>query len=110
MWKWATESASKQYQHFKQLRTDRNAKIEKRLDKIEEAEKKIKEQINQGKIICKNNTVCGLMEELIDAKMTEMGTDSQKRAILKCQLQLRKKVISLRLSNDRKLSFLSEKG
>ena len=38
------------------------------------------------------------------------GADSQKRAILKCQLQLRKKVISLRLSNDRKLSFLSEKG
>ena len=22
MWKWATESASKQYQHFKQLRTE----------------------------------------------------------------------------------------
>ena len=50
------------------------------------------------------------MEELTDAKLAEMGTDSQKRAILKCQLQLRKKVISLRLSNDRKLSFLSEKG
>ena len=34
-----------------------------------------------------------LMEKRIDAKLTEMGTDSEKRATPKCQLQFRQKVI-----------------
>ena len=89
MMKWARQYASKQYQLFKQRRTEsRKAKNEKRLDKIEEARRKecrnrlIKERL------CAEISQYGrlwLKEEQIDAKLPEMRTDSEKRAALKCQ-------------------------
>ena len=114
MMKWPRESASKQYQLFKQRRIElRKAKNEKRLDKIEEARKKecrnrlIKERLCAE--ISQYGRLC-LKEEQIDAKLAEMRADSKKRAELNCQLQFRQKVISMCPSNNRKLFFLSEKG
>ena len=114
MMKWARESASKQYQLFKQRRIElRKAKNEKRLDKIEEARKKeCRNRLIKERLCAEISQYGGLWlkEEQIDAKLAEMRTDSEKRAALKCQLQFRQKVISMCPSNDRKLFFLSEKG
>ena len=113
MLKWARESASKQYQLFKQRRIElRKAKNEKRLDKIEEARKKeCRNRLIKERLCAEISQYGGvwLKEEQIDAKLAEMRTDSEKRAALKCQLQFRQKVISICPSNDRKLFFLSEK-
>ena len=114
MMKWARESVSKQYQDFKQRRAEiRKAKNEKRLDKIEEARKKESRTRLMKEKLCAEISKYGrlwLTEEQIEAKLAEMETDSEKRTTLKCQLQFRQKVISMCPSDDKKLSFLSEKG
>ena len=114
MMKWARQYASKQYQLFKQRRTEsRKAKNEKRLDKIEEARRKeCRNRLIKERLCAEMSQYGGvwLKEEQIDAKLAEMRTDSEKRAALKRQLQFRQKVISMCPSNDRKLFFLSEKG
>ena len=51
-----------------------------------------------------------MKKEEIDAKLPEMRSDSEKRVVLKCQLQFRQKVISVCPSSRRKLFFLSEKS
>ena len=112
--KWARESASKQYQLYRQGRTElRKAKNEKRLNKIEEARKKeCRNRLVKERLCAEISQYGGLWfkEEQIDANLAEMRTDSEKRAALKCQLQFRQKFISMCPSNDRKLFFLSEKG
>ena len=113
MMKWARESASKQYQLFKQRRIElRKAKNEKRLHKIEEARKKeCRNRLLKERLCSEISQYCGLWlkEEQIDAKLAEMRTGSEKRAVLKCQLQFRQKVISICQSNDKKLSFYQKK-
>ena len=114
MMKWARQYASKQYQLFKQRRTEsRKAKNEKRLDKIEEARRKeCRNRLIKERLCAEISQYGGvwLKEEQIDAKLAEMRTDSEKHAALKCQLQFRQKVISVCPSNDRKLFFLLKKG
>ena len=112
--KWARESVSKQYQDFKQRRMEiRKAKNEKRLDKIEEARKKeSRTRLMKEKLCAEISKYDGLWltEEQIEAKLAEVETDSEKRAVLKCQLQFRQKVISMFPSDDKKLFYLSEKS
>ena len=81
-------TAIQQYQRFKQRRIQlRNAKNEKRFDKIEEARKKrMQEQIKKGEIMCSQYSGLWLKEEKIDVKLAEMRTDSEKRVAIKCQL------------------------
>ena len=114
MMKWPRESASKQYQLFKQRRIElRKAKNEKRLDKIEEARKKeCRDRLIKERLSAEISQYGGLRlkEEQVDVKPAEMRTDSEKRAADKCQLQFRQRVTSMCPSNDRKLFFLSEKG
>ena len=50
------------------------------------------------------------MEEQIATKLAEMKPDSEKHAALKCQLQFRRKVLSMCPSDDIKLFYLSEKS
>ena len=91
----------------------RKAKNEKRFDKIEEARKKeSRTRLIKEKLCAKISKYGGLwlMKEQIETKLAEMETDSEKCAALKCQLQFRKKVISMCPSDDKNLFLLSEKG
>ena len=65
MMKWARQYASKQYQLFKQRKTEsRKAKNEKRLDKIEEARRKeMQEQTDKREIMCRNKSVWSIVVE-----------------------------------------------
>ena len=88
MMKWARESVSKQYQDFKQLRTEiKKAKNEKRLDKIEDARKKeSRTRLIKEKLCGEISKYDGLWlaEEQIEKILAEIETDSEKRAALKC--------------------------
>ena len=113
MIKRARESVSKQYQDFKQRRMEiRKAKNEELLDKIEEARKKESRiRLMKDKFCAEINKYGGIWwtKEQTEAKLSEMETDSEKCAALKCQLQFTQKVISMCPSDNKKL-FLSEKG
>ena len=66
----------------------RKAKNEKRLDKIEEAQKKESRIRLMKEKLCAEISKYGglsLTEEQIETKLAEMETDSEKRATLKCQ-------------------------
>ena len=88
MTKWARESVSKQYQDFKQLRTEiKKAKNEKRLDKIEDARKKeSRTRLIKEKLCGEISKYDGLWlaEEQIEKILAEIETDSEKCAALKC--------------------------
>ena len=90
MMKWARESVSKQYQDFKRWRMEiRKAKNEKRLDKIEEAQKKESRTRLMKEKLCTEISKYGglwLTEEQIETRLAEMEADSEKRATLKFQL------------------------
>ena len=107
MMKGVRDFVSKQYQDFKQWRMKiRKARNEKWWDKMGEVRKKeSKTRLMKEKIcaeISKSGGLC-LTEKQIRAKLAEMETDSEKRAVLKCQLQFRQKVISMCPSNDKKV-------
>ena len=75
-------TAIQQYQLFKQHRIQlRKAKDEKRFDKIEEARKKeCRNRLRKERFCAEISQYSGLWlkEEKIDAKLTEMRTDSEK--------------------------------
>ena len=117
MMKWARESTAKQYEDFKARRIQvLKQKNEKRLQKIEEIKKKeTRLRIVKEKLCIEISKHGGLWmtEESVDEKLKEYETESAKRAVLKCQLQFRQKVILSSVKNcsvDKKLFVLSEKG
>ena len=84
--KWTRESASKQYQLFEQRRIEiRKSKNEKRLNKIQEAKKKeCRDRLMNERLCAEISQHDGLLlkNEQINAKLAEMGTDSEKLAAL----------------------------
>ena len=84
--KWTREFASKQYQLFEQRRIEiRKAKNEKRLNKIQEAKKKeCRDRLMKERLCAEISQHDGLLlkNEQINAKLAEMGTDSEKLAAL----------------------------